>query len=175
MLKGGNSMDFKEISNLIEAVSKSKLTSFEVEAEGIRIKMEKKEEQVMLSTFNKPAGNNTTVVNQNVDEIDNSAAVINFPYVDNLIVSKLSDKDLITITAPIVGAVYLSPGPDSNNFVKVGTKVKKGTTLCIIEAMKLMNEIECENSGEIVEILVENEQMVEYGQPLFKVMKEKEG
>jgi acetyl-CoA carboxylase biotin carboxyl carrier protein len=76
---------------------------------------------------------------------------------------------LVTVTAPIVGTFYRSPSPDAPPFVDVGTKVKKGQVLCIIEAMKLMNEIESEHDGVIVRILVENGQPVEYGEPLFLI------
>lgn len=69
--------------------------------------------------------------------------------------------------APMVGMLYLTPAPDAKPFVAVGDKVKKGDVLCIIEAMKLMNEIAAEQDGEIVEILAESEQIVEFGQPLF--------
>jgi acetyl-CoA carboxylase biotin carboxyl carrier protein len=71
--------------------------------------------------------------------------------------------------SPMVGTFYTQPSPDKPPFVKVGDKVKKGQTLCIIEAMKLMNEIECEHDGEVIKILTQNEAMVEYGQPLFLI------
>lgn len=73
------------------------------------------------------------------------------------------------ITSPIVGTFYAAANPESENFAVLGQKVKKGDILCIVEAMKLMNEIESEYDGEIVEILVQNEEMVEFGQPLFKI------
>ncbi|MBN2221985.1 MAG: acetyl-CoA carboxylase biotin carboxyl carrier protein [Vallitaleaceae bacterium] len=76
----------------------------------------------------------------------------------------------IVIESPIVGTFYNSPSPDAEAYVSVGTKVKKGQVLCIIEAMKLMNEIEAEQDGEIAEIFVKNEQGVEYGQPLFRIV-----
>lgn len=76
---------------------------------------------------------------------------------------------LVTITSPIVGTFYRSPSPDAPPFVDIGTKVKKGQVLCIIEAMKLMNEIESDVDGVIVRILVENGQPVEYGEPLFLI------
>jgi acetyl-CoA carboxylase biotin carboxyl carrier protein len=79
-------------------------------------------------------------------------------------------KEGTIVTSPIVGTFYASQGPDKEYFVKVGSRVKKGDTLCIIEAMKLMNEIDSEVDGEVVEVLVENEQMVEYGQPLFRII-----
>lgn len=75
----------------------------------------------------------------------------------------------ITIKAPMVGTFYRSSSPDQPPFVQVGSKVKKGDTVCIIEAMKLMNEVEAEQDGEIIEILVENEEMVEFDQPIFRI------
>lgn len=76
---------------------------------------------------------------------------------------------LYTVTSPIVGTFYRAPSPDAEPFVEVGTRVKKGQVLCIIEAMKLMNEIESEVDGIVVRILVENGQPVEYGEPLFLI------
>lgn len=73
------------------------------------------------------------------------------------------------VESPIVGTFYSAANPDSEPFAKIGQMVKKGDVLCIVEAMKLMNEIEAEYDGEIVEIYVENEEMVEFGQPLFKI------
>ena len=73
------------------------------------------------------------------------------------------------IKSPMVGTFYLSPAPDADPYVEIGSTVKKGQVLCIIEAMKLMNEIESEHDGKIVEILVENAQPVEYNQPLFRI------
>jgi acetyl-CoA carboxylase biotin carboxyl carrier protein len=75
------------------------------------------------------------------------------------------------VTSPFVGTFYRAPGPDSANFVEVGSTVKKGQTLCIVEAMKLMNEIESEFGGTILEVLVDNGKSVEFGQKLFKVQK----
>ena len=75
----------------------------------------------------------------------------------------------VVVSSPFVGTFYRAPSPDAPPFADVGQKVKKGQTLCIIEAMKLMNEIECEIEGAVVQILVENGQAVEYGEPLFKI------
>lgn len=74
-----------------------------------------------------------------------------------------------TINAPIVGVFYAAPSPDAQPYVSVGKQVKKGDTVCIIEAMKCMNEIQAEEDGEIVEILVKDGELVEYGQPVFKI------
>jgi acetyl-CoA carboxylase biotin carboxyl carrier protein len=80
-------------------------------------------------------------------------------------------EDLFKITSPIVGTFYRSAGPDKEPYVKEGTQVSTETVVCIVEAMKLMNEIQAEVSGEVVEIYVENGQPVEYGQPLFGIRK----
>jgi acetyl-CoA carboxylase biotin carboxyl carrier protein len=85
--------------------------------------------------------------------------------------TKDEDSSIHTVTSPMVGTFYASPSPDSDAYVKVGDQINEDTVLCIVEAMKLMNEIEAEVSGEIVEILVENGQVVEYGMPLFLVKK----
>ena len=74
-----------------------------------------------------------------------------------------------TINSPIVGVFYVAPSPDSEPYAPVGKKVKKGDTVCIVEAMKCMNEIQAEESGEIVEVLVKDGDLVEYGQPLFRI------
>ena len=82
---------------------------------------------------------------------------------------KEDDTDLHRIVSPMVGTFYQAPSPDSEPYVKVGDRVDEKSVVCIVEAMKLMNEIEAEVKGEIVEVLVENGQLVEYGQPLFLV------
>jgi acetyl-CoA carboxylase biotin carboxyl carrier protein len=82
-----------------------------------------------------------------------------------------ADPSVVFITSPFVGTFYRAPSPDVSNFVDVGSKVKQGQTLCIIEAMKLMNEIESDAAGTILEILVENGKSVEFGQKLFKLKK----
>jgi acetyl-CoA carboxylase biotin carboxyl carrier protein len=83
--------------------------------------------------------------------------------------AETSDGNVSYITSPFVGTFYKSPGPDAAPFVDVGTHVKKGQVLCIVEAMKLMNEIESEIQGTVVQVLLENGQPVEYGEPLFKI------
>ncbi len=82
---------------------------------------------------------------------------------------KIEEKSANIVKSPMVGTFYLKPAPDKEDFVKVGDVVKKGQVLCIIEAMKLMNEIESEYDGQIVEICQKNEDMVDYGRPLFKI------
>ena len=82
---------------------------------------------------------------------------------------ELQDGEIVK--SPMVGTFYSKPSPDANSYVEIGQKVKKGDVLCIVEAMKLMNEIESEFDGEIKEILVQDGEAVEYGKPLFKIKK----
>jgi acetyl-CoA carboxylase biotin carboxyl carrier protein len=79
------------------------------------------------------------------------------------------DPDLVTVTAPLIGTFYRAASPQSRPFVEVGSVVQTGSVLCIIEAMKLMNEIECEAAGTVVEVLVENGRAVEFGEALFRL------
>lgn len=81
----------------------------------------------------------------------------------------VAESNLHVIKSPFVGTFYASPAPGKQVYVKVGDKVKAGQTLCVLEAMKIMNEIDADTNGEIVEICVENESLVEFGQPLFKI------
>ena len=169
-------MDYKNIQELIKTVSDSQITCFEIETEGIRIKMEKKEQQVIVEKI--PV--NTTIVEQAREPLINENIATNEVYVEKLksdidktiknASKTIQDENVFVVKSPIVGTMYTSPSAESKNFVKVGSKVKVGDTLCILEAMKLMNEIESEVNGEIIEVLVSNEDMVEYGQPLFKII-----
>ena len=118
-------------------------------------------------------GNQKIVINgadvQYVAAAESAAAVV----VSQPAVSAAEPVDVVTsgpvVTSPMVGVFYAAPGPEAAPFVSVGDEVKKGQVLCIVEAMKLMNEIECEYNGRIAKVLVENGQMVEYGQPLFEI------
>lgn len=145
-------MDYKEIKQLMDDMGESKLDSLEIEfPEGIKISMTKnvKEQLVM------PKGNETIkekeVYEQNKYNVD------------------FIEENLKIVKSPMVGTFYSSSSPDKDSFVKIGEKVHKGQVLCIVEAMKLMNEIESEFDGEIVEICVNNNDIVEYGMPLFKI------
>ncbi len=171
-------MDYKNIQELIKTVSNSDLTTFEIETEGMRIKMEKKEQQVIVERMPVNAAPVEPVVKETLARENIATNQVSVEKLDNNIASTVepaakivSEENLFVVKSPIVGTMYSSPNPESQNFVKVGSQVKKGDTLCILEAMKLMNEIESEIDGEIVEVLVANEEMVEYGQPLFKIRK----
>lgn len=166
-------MDYKSIEQLIKTASENELNYLEIETEGIRIKMQK-------GQLNSPVQVASGNVEATVQKKEESAITeVEVPVVKETSVAKeviqekeeivQDDENIKAVVSPIVGTFYASGSPDADDFVRVGTKVKKGQTLCIIEAMKLMNEIEAEFDGEIVEILVQKEQMVEYGQELFKI------
>ena len=97
------------------------------------------------------------------------AQAVNAPATDSTEDSASADDGLVDITSPIVGTLYEAPTPDSGPYVEIGTQVSSSSVVCIIEAMKVMNEIKAEVNGTIVQVLVNNGQAVEFGQPLFKV------
>jgi acetyl-CoA carboxylase biotin carboxyl carrier protein len=142
-------MELEDLKGIIELLKESDITELLVEKEGtkIRIKREK-----MFPPIEMPApkahGVRETIVEETPEE---------------------ETQRLITVTSPIVGTFYRSPSPDAQSFVDTGQKIKKGQVLCIIEAMKLMNEIESEVDGILVKALIENGQAVEYGEPLFLI------
>lgn len=140
-------MKFENLLELIKAVSDSSLTEFKYEENDISVKLAKNSGVVQVVEAPQ------TVVSAPVAE---SAEAV------ETTVGKV-------ITSPLVGTFYAAPGEDMDAFVKVGDRVEKGQVLAIVEAMKLMNEIESDIDGVIEEILVENAQMVEYGQPLFRL------
>lgn len=152
-------MDYKAIVNLMNEMNCTELTRLEIEEQGVRICMEK-------------TLNNISVNRQPELSTVTAAVTTSIPSVsaETGIEKSLPDAGCCKkIVSPMVGTFYVSSSPDKPAFVKIGDKVKKGQTICIIEAMKLMNEIESEHDGEIAEILVDNEEMVEYGQPLFLI------
>lgn len=156
-------MDYKAIQELIREMSQSGLYSLEIETEGIHIKMQKgPEQQVIAQTV--PVAALTPVQTVQAEAVSEPA--IAEPRSEAPAVPKNNEK---IVTSPIVGTFYGAASPDAPAFAKVGDKVKKGQVLCIIEAMKLMNEIESDYDGEVVEVLVQNEQMVQFGQGLFKI------
>lgn len=169
-------MDFKAIEEMIKTVDNSKLGYLEVNWEGISIIMRKQGEPDFQKTI--IANENTEKEVSNVVEESNKSEIaaevkesvkVAVEEVKEDEELKINDENIERVVSPIVGTFYNSPSPDKPSFVKVGSKVKKGDTLCIIEAMKLMNEIQSEVDGEVVEVLVENTQMVEYGQSMFKI------
>ena len=161
-------MDFNGIIEIIDKINSTDIAYFEYKTNDGQLKLDK---SLMR---NIPSGNIQTedkvyevdkeVKNKNNDTIVEVASKIN-PVTAPI----EEDEDLIVITSPMVGTFYTTPSPDSAAFVKVGDSVNTGDVLCIIEAMKLMNEIESDAHGVIKQILVKDGDMVEYGQPLFKI------
>ncbi len=154
-------MEIKEIIELIKAVSENSLTSFELEQGNTKISIKKKGPKVVRVAG--AAGSGSGAAEEIVTVLDTQAEPAAAPQKTGDI---NSDK---VITSPLVGTFYSASSPDAEPFVKEGDTVKKGQVLGIIEAMKLMNEIESEYDGVIEAVLVGNEEVVEYGQPLFRI------
>lgn len=182
-------MEINDIIRLIEAVSEHGLTSFELEEDGKKLSMKKKKDMVVTNNTMLPAGGyfsagadagmaavnaaaahaalNGAAVNAVVNGMAvNGGQVETDRAVEADSVGIGSDK---VVVSPLVGTFYAAPSPDADCFVQVGDAVKKGQVLGIIEAMKLMNEIESEFDGVVEAILVKSEEVVEYGQPLFRI------
>ncbi|XJS11413.1 acetyl-CoA carboxylase biotin carboxyl carrier protein [Aerococcaceae bacterium WGS1372] len=158
-------MDQNQLIQLIEQLDKSSLAYLNYETQDVKVTLSKemptqtfveKQETVKTNTVESP---NTETTNESVEPTLNA------------IEEQLADTEIEgqVITSPMVGVVYLQPSPDKDPFVKVGDQVAEGDTVVIVEAMKLMNEIQSNLSGIVVEILVENETVVEYGQPLIRI------
>ena len=155
-------MEFENLLTLIKTVSDSELTDFDYEENGTRIRLKKKKETVVVSG----TSSNVPVMGlENIQTVENAAAVNTAnTQADN------SEPEGMIVKSPLVGTFYVAPAEDADPFVSVGDPVKKGQTLAIVEAMKLMNEIESDFDGKVAEIYVENGQAVEYGQPLFRIV-----
>lgn len=152
-------MNLDEIRQILDMVREHELAEFELEQDGVKLRLRKG--GVVVATA--PALAMPAVAAA-------PAATVAAPVAAPANPAAAEDGlELAVVTAPIVGTFYRSPSPDAPSFVEVGTRVKQGQTLCIIEAMKLMNEIEADASGIIIGILVEDGAPVEYGQPLFKI------
>ena len=144
-------MEYKEIKKLMDDMGNSKLSSLDIEfPDGIKISMAKTvQNDISVVTAER--------ITPTVVEIDSTKK------------EEPKDENLQIITSPMVGTFYSSDAPDKPAYVKVGDKIHKGQVVCIVEAMKLMNEIESEFDGEVVEVCAKNEEMVEYGAPLLKI------
>ena len=155
-------MEMEKMIELIDAVSKSDLTGFKYEEDGIKLHLSKKE--------------NTCYVTENlsapVNAVTTSAAEIKKAAEGDQISGTSAEEIPVgnVVESPLVGTFYAAPAEDAESFVKVGDRVEKGQTLGIVEAMKLMNEIESDYSGTVAEIMVNNQEGVEYGQPLFRIV-----
>ncbi|MCR5835500.1 MAG: acetyl-CoA carboxylase biotin carboxyl carrier protein [Lachnospiraceae bacterium] len=165
-------MDIGSIKELIKAVSESDLTALQVKEGNLEIKLSKnKMNDDFLGEIEEKSNCSSNKGINNNDKSNNSINLeSDSTHTDKNEETKPSAITENEVKTPLVGTVYLAPSEEAEPFVKVGDKVKKGQTVAIVEAMKLMNDIESEFDGVISEILVENGQLVEYGQPLFRVV-----
>lgn len=150
-------MEFENLLTLIKTVSDSELTDFDYEENGTRIRLKKKKETVVVAGASADVPIAPLAAAQAA--IQNSETVADAD----------REPEGMIVKSPLVGTFYAAPAEDADPFVSVGDQVKKGQTLAIVEAMKLMNEIESDFDGKVAEIYVENGQAVEYGQPLFRI------
>ena len=152
----------EKMIELIDAVSKSDLTGFKYEEQGINLHLSKKENKCYV----------TEHLYAPVNAVTTSAAEIKKAAEGDQISGTSAEEIPVgnVVESPLVGTFYAAPAEDAESFVKVGDRVEKGQTLGIVEAMKLMNEIESDYSGIVAEILVNNQEGVEYGQPLFRIV-----
>ena len=150
-------MNLRELKELIDLLQESQLTELEVEKSGVRVRIRKDIPAVAPQAVIVPPQLPPTP--QEMEEAEKTSPGSPSP----------EEEGRVTLNSPVVGTFYRAPAPDADTYVEVGDSVKKGEVLCIIEAMKLMNEIESEYDGKIVSILVENGQAVEFGEPLFRI------
>lgn len=150
-------MDLKAIKNLIKIVSKSKISELNVKIDNIEVYI-KKNAIKYIDSNQLLSVTNTEMQNSNELEKDK-----------NKDKNKYNESHYVIIKSPMIGTFYSRPSPDKEPYVKIGDQIEPGVKICIIEAMKLFNDIEAEISGKIIKILVEDTSPVEYDQPLFLV------
>ena len=161
-------LDHDDLNRLIEKISTSDIQEFSLEGEDFKLVIKRNvfdQNQVIDNLVSNTSFDRQTIANQKT--INDNIPVVNEPETPQ--VAPPGRSDLTEITSPMVGTFYRAAAPGEEPFVEVGNNVKVGQTICILEAMKLMNEIESEFNAEIVEILVENGTPVEFGQVLMRV------
>ena len=161
-------LDHEDLNRLIEKISLSDIQEFSLEGEDFKLEIKRNlfdQNQVINNLVSNTSFDKQTIANQKT--INDNIPVVNEPEAPQ--VAPPGRSDLTEITSPMVGTFYRAAAPGEEPFVEVGNNVKVGQTICILEAMKLMNEIESEFNAEIVEILVENGTPVEFGQVLMRV------
>lgn len=161
-------MNIQDIKALIEALQASDMTSFSYQKDGLKLKIEKNTAPVLVQGHKTNNSQQSRVVE--MIETEPQHIVADSEQVKELAAVRVETvKEGTWTVSPLVGVYYGSPSPSSPSFVKVGDKVKKGDVLCIIEAMKVMNEITAEMDGEVLEIAAINESLVEFGQKLILI------
>ncbi len=161
-------LDHEDLNRLIEKISTSDIQEFSLEGEDFKLEIKRNlsdQIQVAKNLVSNASYDSQTITNQKT--INDNVSIVNEPEAPQ--VAPPGRSDLTEITSPMVGTFYRAAAPEEEPFVEVGNNIKVGQTICILEAMKLMNEIESEFNAEIVEILVENGTPVEFGQVLMRV------
>ncbi len=163
-------IDLEFLERLIQAIDQSGLDSLEIERGGTRIRLSKTAPAAPVYVDNAPSGNPGPSVQEAAPAPGSGAGGGGAGgSQEDTASAGTESSNLLEVTSPMVGTFYRSPAPDAPAYVDKGQRVSKGDVVCIIEAMKLMNELESEVEGTIVEVCVENAQPVEYGQVLFRV------
>lgn len=159
-------MEFEQLIQLLQTVSDSELTSFQYEKDGLKLKLQKEKAEAAPGKITVAA----PVMQAAEVPVIQAAALAPAAQAGTAETASVEEKPGKVITSPLVGTFYAAPAEDADPFVAEGVSVKKGQTVAIVEAMKLMNEIESEFDGTVAEILVENGESVEFGQPLFRIV-----
>lgn len=150
-------MEFKNIENLAEILNEKNLTAIEIQEGDVRIRLENNNKVFSAGRLASP-GKEEVLIEAKEDQLQEE--------------EEKPKKEGHDVVSPLVGVVYLAPSPESEPYVTVGSRVKKGDVLCIIEAMKMLNEIAATEDGVVAEICVENAAVVEYGACLFRISQE---
>ncbi|MCA0754517.1 acetyl-CoA carboxylase biotin carboxyl carrier protein [Paenibacillus sp. N4] len=161
-----------EIKELIKLVDQTSVHELEIENEGTRLLIRKPGKTEVVNVQAAPITHTYTPAPLQAQPVHPAAPAAAQQAAPEAAQSRTAAENLHQIVSPMVGTFYSAPSPEAGPFVKVGDRVQEKSVVCILEAMKLMNELEAEVRGEIVEILVSNGQLVEYGQPLFLVKPE---
>jgi acetyl-CoA carboxylase biotin carboxyl carrier protein len=154
-------LDLDQLRALFDLLAEKDIAEFEHEEQGIRVRISRTggaSSSLLVPQFASPAAHS-------IMPPGNATTDAPLPTV------KVADEDTVDVTSPFVGSFFRAPSPEAPPFVEVGSVVRPGQTLCIIEAMKLMNEIEAECAGTVVEIFAQNGKSIEYGQKLFRIKK----
>lgn len=159
-------METHEVKELLSQFDQSTLTELQLKKETFELYFNKNTTSGLQNASSAPAPAPAPAANAAPTPVAPTPAVSATPDTVETAKPALEGKEVVS---PLVGVVYLKPSPDKDNFKQIGDHVKKGDILCIVEAMKVMNEIVSDVDGELVEVLVESEQIVEYNQPLFRV------
>ena len=155
--KKGHTLDIKLIKQVVDLMKRSDISEFEFEEDGFKLRLSSKGADGPQIIQAVPAGQTP------------APFPVATPVTGETVAAPVEEKGISIIKSPMVGTFYSAASPESPAFVKIGSKVSNDSVVCIIEAMKVMNEIQAEMSGTISELLVENGEAIEYGQPLFKI------